>query len=71
MENYRNIPFSDSHILRDYNIPNILVLTGENKSVLIEKIFEHQHCNKSDDNLDLLSEDIMDKVFETIKEMIN
>ena len=70
MENYRNIPFSDSHILRDYNIPNILVLTGPNREKLVERVFEHQHCNKNDDNLDLLSEDMMNQVFETIKEMI-
>jgi len=47
-----------------------LVLTGPNREKLVEKVFEHQHCNKNDDNLDLLSEDMMNQVFETIKEKI-
>jgi len=67
---FYSTPFSDSHILRYYNIPNILVLTGPNREKLVEKVFEHQHCNKNDDNLDLLSEDMMNQVFETIKEKI-
>jgi len=68
---YENIPFSDSQMLGRYNIPNVLLLTGETKSGLIRKIFEAQHCGINDSNLDLISEETMDLVFETVSTMIH
>lgn len=65
-ENFRNIPFSDSYILAHYGVPNILILTGSHKEVLIENIFKAEHCGVNDGNIELISEDIMDKVFENL-----
>ena len=67
---YKRIPFSDSHMLRNYGIPNILLLTGESHAKLIDKIFEAQHNGPQDGNLDLISEETMDLVFNTIVGMI-
>lgn len=70
LELYPRIPFSDSHMLRNYRIPNILLLTGKSKQDLIPKIFEAQHCNEGDGNLDLISEDVMELVFNTLVDII-
>lgn len=70
LEYFPRIPFSDSHMLRNYRIPNILLLTGKDKRDLIPKIFEAQHCNKNDGNMDLISEDVMELVFNTIVGML-
>jgi Zn-dependent M28 family amino/carboxypeptidase len=70
VEYYSHIPFSDSYILADYDVPNILLLTGSNKDHLIREIFEAQHTNKNDGKIDLIREDIMNKVFDTVVGMI-
>lgn len=67
---YEDIPFSDSHILRNYKIPNILILTGNRKETLIRNIFEAQHGGRNDDNFELISEDIMNRVFDSIVHMV-
>jgi hypothetical protein len=70
MEEYKNIPFSDSYILAHYKVPNILLLTGKSKDTLIEDIFEAQHGGWNDKNLSLISEDGMEAVFHTLLKMI-
>ena len=62
MELYPRIPFSDSRVLEDFRIPNILVLTGKSKENLIQRIFEVQHYGVDDFNIDVISEEMMDKV---------
>lgn len=70
MEYYKRIPFSDSHMLRNYKVPNILMLTGYCQHNLIQKIFEAQHNGIDDGNMDLIQESTMDLVFNTIVKMI-
>jgi len=67
---YKNIPFSDSYILADYKIPNILMLTGKSKKTLITDIFNAQHGGKNDSNLALISEDSMNRVFGVLFAML-
>ena len=69
-ELYSHIPFSDSYILQNYGVPNILLLTGRSKLCLIENIFHAQHCGKDDGKIDMISEDIMDRVFQAIMNII-
>jgi Iap family predicted aminopeptidase len=71
LEYYENIPFSDSYILDNYGIPNILMLTGKNKETLIRDIFNAQHCGKYDRSLNLISEDTMDRVADTLLTLID
>lgn len=66
LREYLNIPFSDSHILAHYKIPNILMLTGRSANTLIKDIFNAEHGGKNDNNLTLISENIMNKVFDTL-----
>ncbi len=70
MEYFRNVSFSDSRVLDSFGIPNILMLTGRNKDELIKNISESQHGNVNDGRLDLISEQGMDRVFETLLRMI-
>lgn len=70
LELYENIPFSDSRVLERYAISNVLLLTGKTQESLIPKISEAQHCNTGDGNMDLISEDTMDLVFNTVSNMI-
>ena len=70
LELYANIPFSDSRVLADYGVPNILVLTGKSKETLIRNIFEAQHGGRNDHNLSLISEEMMNTVFDAVVQMI-
>ena len=70
LELFEHIPFSDSYILQNYKIPNILMLTGNQKECLIRNIFEAQHGGQNDGNIDLISESVMDKVFEHLTYMV-
>jgi len=69
-ELFKHIPFSDSYILNNYRVPNILILTGKRKESLIHNIFEAQHCGRNDGKIDLISETIMDQVFDNIVHMV-
>jgi len=71
MEYFRNIPFSDSYILREYDVPNVLLLTGYSKEALISNIFEAQHNGPKDGMLDLIQEDIMDKVYDMVLDIVD
>lgn len=70
-ELYTNIPFSDSYILEDFGVPNILLVTGRNEDVLIKEIFEAEHCNINDNKIEMIDEKIMNDVFTAVLEMIN
>ena len=70
LELYEDIPFSDSYVLASYGIPNILLLTGKSHNSLIKNIFEAQHCGKNDSDLTLISENVMNDVYDTIRTMI-
>ena len=68
---YENIPFSDSHILERHRVPNILMLTGYSKETLIKDIFDAQHCGRYDGDINRISEDVMNMVFEVLSEVIS
>jgi len=70
LKEYRHIPFSDSYILAHYKIPNILMLTGRSANTLILDIFNAEHGGKNDNNLALISENIMNRVFDTLLEIL-
>jgi len=70
-ELYHNVPFSDSYILEDYGVPNILLITGEKESTLITEIFKAEHCNVNDNKIELISEDILNDVFSSVLEMVS
>lgn len=74
-ENEMVVPFSDSYILDEYHIPNVLFITGNNnKQKLIGEIFEHQHNGKLDNKIEELNDAIMlkvrDLIIRTIHEII-
>jgi hypothetical protein len=71
MEYYRHIPFSDSYILKAHNVPNVLLLTGYGSEALIRNIFEAQHNGPRDSVLDLIQEDIMDRVYDMVLDIIH
>ena len=68
---YGGVPFSDSHILWQYEVPNILMCTGGPKDGLIGEIFEAQHGGVSDADFDLISEDMLVDVFQTLLMMVS
>lgn len=70
LEYFQNIPFNDSYILRDFDVPNILILTGTSKGSLIRDIFNSQHCGIHDSKIELISETMMDKVFDVLLEAV-
>ena len=70
LEYYKGIPFSDSYILDDYGIPNILMLTGSSSKTLIRDIFNAQHRGCNDGRFDLIRDRIMRKVFVTTLRII-
>ena len=70
MELFEGIPFSDSYILKRAGVPNILLLAGPSKENLIEAIFQAQHRSPGDGNIELISEDTMDRVLEKVKQLI-
>jgi Zn-dependent M28 family amino/carboxypeptidase len=67
---YPSIPFSDSYILEDYEVPNILILTGKSKDTLIKDIFEAEHNGVNDNKIELIDEKTMDNVFTSILELL-
>ncbi|MDP8299178.1 MAG: M28 family peptidase [Candidatus Tantalella remota] len=67
---YAGVPFSDSHILRQYEVPNILMCTGLRGDSLISDIFEAQHGGVHDADFDLISEDMLVDVFQTLLMMV-
>ena len=71
MEYYRHIPFSDSYILKAHNVPNVLLLTGYSSEALIRNIFDAQHNGPRDSVLDLIQEDIMNKVYDMVLDIVN
>lgn len=70
LEYFQGIPFSDSYILRDFEVPSVLILTGASKGSLIRDIFNSQHCGIYDSKIELISETMMDKVFDMLLEAI-
>jgi hypothetical protein len=70
MKPYANIPFSDSRVLENYGIPNVLILTGKSHRLLIEDIFKAEHCNANDNKIEMICEKTMDLVFDTVYGMI-
>lgn len=66
MEYFQHIPFSDSYILERHGVTNVLLLTGFSKGALIKNIFEAQHTGSKDGIIDLIQEDVMDKVYDMI-----
>jgi hypothetical protein len=71
MEHYRDIPFSDSYIFREFGVPNILLLAGESKQNLLQKIFEAQHCGPRDGDIMHISEEMIDLAGTTILNLLN
>jgi predicted small metal-binding protein len=71
MQYYERIPFNDGYILGSFGVPTILMLTGPTKETMLKRIFEVQHCGPDDHNIDIISEEMMDKVFEVVKGMVN
>ena len=69
-EYYDHIPFSDSYILEDYGVPNILLVTGKKKDSLIREIFEAEHGGIHDNKIEMIDESIMNEVFNSVLEMI-
>ena len=67
---YDGVPFSDSYILRQYAIPNVLLLTGQSEDRLIGDIFDAQHGGVDDSDFSLISEDMLEKVFNTLLMMV-
>jgi len=70
LEYYNYIPFSDSYVLAQRGVPNILLLTGGSQDTLIREIFDSQHGGKNDGRLDLVSESMMDRVFEVVLSIV-
>ena len=70
MESFKGVPFSDSYILNRAGVPNILLLTGPNRRELISAIFNAQHGNAGDGRIELISEDTMNRVFKTVRRII-
>jgi len=70
VEYYDGVPFSDSHILRQYEIPNVLMLTGQSEDKLIGDIFNAQHGGVDDSDFDLISEGMLEQVFQTLLTMV-
>ena len=70
IEHYSRIPFSDSYILRDRGVSNILMLTGSSYKELIGDIFEAQHCGRNDGRLDLIQESTMEMVLGSVLRII-
>jgi len=70
MEYYKGIPFSDSYILKDFGVPNILMLTGSSSKNLIRDIFNAQHRGCNDGRFDLIQDEVMNKVFSTTLRII-
>ena len=67
---FSGIPFSDSYVLEDYGVPNILLLTGNSKDTLINDIFEAEHNGVNDNRIELIDEKTMDNVFNSILELL-
>ena len=70
MEYYKGIPLNDSHMLARYGMPNILMLTGESHEKLIENIAHASHGDKNDNKIEMISEDMMNNVFNTLVTMV-
>jgi hypothetical protein len=70
MEPFNNIPFSDSHVLEMFGVPNVIVLTGASPKRLLGDISRAQHCGKNDGDLDIISEETMDNVFDNLLTII-
>ena len=69
-EHYPNVPFNDSYILENFGIPTILMLTGKSRETLIKNIFDAQHGGKNDHKIEIISEEMMDNVFEVLLKTI-
>ena len=70
MEYYRSIPFSDSYILNHFNVPNILILTGSSHDSLIDEIWKAQHNGPNDGKMELINEDVMQKVQDVVLKIL-
>lgn len=65
-----SVPFNDSCILENFNVPNIFVFTGTQKRNIVNEIFSAQHNNHNDGKLELISEVAMDNVFNVLTTLI-
>lgn len=70
LEYYKNVPFSDSYIFRNFNIPNILLLSGTKKETLISDIFNAQHNGPHDGDLSYISNEMIDFTSKTILNLV-
>lgn len=69
-EEYKYIPFNDSHIFYTYGIPSILVLTGKSRKVLIRDIWDAQHGGINDNKIEILSGKVLDKTYMFLYDML-
>ncbi len=65
-----NVPFSDNTIASYYEIPNLLVFAGTGRDNYLDDIWSLQHGNENDNKLELLSENMMRRVSEFIRDTI-
>ncbi len=70
-ENELDIPFSDSYVLQQFKVENVLFITGINdKMNLIKYIFDHQHNGILDNKIEELNEEIMQRVCNLVIDII-
>ena len=70
-ENELDVPFSDSYVLQQFNVENVLFITGiDDKTKLISYIFEHQHNGHLDNKIEELNDTIMQKVYDLVIDII-
>ena len=64
------IPFSDSQIFTSHMIPSVLMLTGQDSHRLVPDIFRAEHGGEFDDNINILSNDTLNLVYDTICDIV-
>jgi Zn-dependent M28 family amino/carboxypeptidase len=67
---YDRVPFNDSHIFRNANVPSILLITGDDEKSLIGDIWNLQHGSADDNKLELISEKPILKTIEYIERLL-
>lgn len=65
-----NVPFSDCMIATEYNIPSLLVFAGSKEEDYLDRIWSMQHGNINDNILELLSENIMARVSDFVRDTV-
>lgn len=67
---YNHVPFNDSYIFNRFNIPSILLISGNSERDMISDIWMLQHGGKKDNMIEILSEKPIMKTVEYIEKMI-